>query len=46
MHKCDIKFNSDNFKNFIDQCEPEVKISKIIWNYQNIIEKAIRIKSK
>ena len=46
MHNCDIKFNSDNFKNFIELCEPEVKISKIISNYQNIVEKAVRSKSK
>ena len=46
MHNCDIKFNSDNFKNFIELCEPEVKISKIICNYQNIVEKAVRSKSK
>ena len=45
MHNCGIEFNSDSFKDFVVQCEPEVKSSKIISNYQEIINKVVSSKT-
>ena len=41
MHNCGIKFDNDNLKKYVELCEPEVKISKVISNYQEIVDKAI-----
>ena len=33
MYNCRIEFDSDNFKKYVEQYEPEVKTSKIISNW-------------
>ena len=45
MHNCGIEFDSDNLKNFVEQCEPEMKTSIIIRNYQEIVNKAVSCKT-
>ena len=46
MHNCEIEFDNDNFKKYVEQCEPEVKISKIISNYYEIVDKAISCRTQ
>ena len=45
MHNCGIEFDSDDFKKYVEKCEPEVKVSKIISNYQEIVDKVISCKT-
>ena len=46
MYNCGIEFDSDNFKKYVEHCEPEVKKYKIINNYQEIVDKAISCKTQ
>ena len=45
MHNCGMEFDSDDFKKYVEKCGPEVKVSKIISNYQEIVDKVISCKT-
>ena len=45
MHNYGIKFDNDDFKKYVEKCEPKMELSKIISNYQEIVNKAISCKT-
>ena len=45
MHNCGIEFDNDDFKKYVEKCEPKLEVSKIINNYQEIVNKAISCKT-